>query len=88
MIEKWEIKRATLEPDQPMDVFDSLHDATLDAIGEGKAVIAFIRSRTDVPTAAVGYLFHAEKEGEEYARSHHNLVSVLPFSRNFRQTHI
>ncbi|KAJ6564021.1 PAH-inducible cytochrome P450 monooxygenase PC-PAH 1 [Mycena capillaripes] len=60
MIQKWEDKRAVLEPDQPMDVFDSLHDATLDAIGE----------------AAVGYLFHAEKDGEEYARSHHNLVAL------------
>lgn len=42
MVEKWESKRTTIEPDQPMDVFDSLHDATLDAIGEGKAVHTFI----------------------------------------------
>ncbi|KAF7372988.1 Cytochrome P450 [Mycena sanguinolenta] len=60
MIEKWEKKRTTLGPNQPFDVFHPLHEVTLDAIGE----------------AAVGYLFHAEKDGEEYARSHHNLVAL------------
>ncbi|KAF7331131.1 Cytochrome P450 [Mycena sanguinolenta] len=58
MIEKWEKKRTTLGPNQPFDVFHPIHEVTLDAIGE----------------AAVGYLFHAEKDGEEYARSHHNLL--------------
>ncbi|KAF7334879.1 Cytochrome P450 [Mycena sanguinolenta] len=53
-------KRTTLRPNQPFDVFHPLHEVTLDAIGE----------------AAVGYLFHAEKDGEEYARSHHNLVAL------------
>ncbi|KAJ7290105.1 cytochrome P450 [Mycena rebaudengoi] len=60
MIEKLEKKRTTLELDQPIDVFNPLHEAALDAIGE----------------AAVGYLFHAEKDGEEYARSHHNLIAL------------
>ncbi|KAF7372983.1 Cytochrome P450 [Mycena sanguinolenta] len=60
MIEKWEKKRTTLGPNQPFDVFHPIHEVTLDAIGE----------------AAVGYLCHAEKDGEEYARSHHNLVAL------------
>ncbi|KAJ7257390.1 cytochrome P450 [Mycena rebaudengoi] len=60
MIEKLEEKRATLKLDEPMDVFNPLHEAALDAIGE----------------AAVGYLFHVEKDGEEYARSHHNLIAL------------
>ncbi|KAJ7936175.1 hypothetical protein B0H13DRAFT_1853553 [Mycena leptocephala] len=39
MIEKWETKRATVESDQSMDVFDSLHYATLDAIGEASILV-------------------------------------------------